>query len=222
MLYTNTIDRETLELLEVLAWDEALDDFHLAGDAALALHLGHRRVGRDLELFSTGNGYAWEIEGRLVEKHAFRVESTRLERLRGTIGGVNVTCITDSCPLLEPVCLETLGIRLYGLKDLAAMTLAAIAGNDARRENFVDVACLSTRMSFLAMLRAFKEKYPRADSIGPCKGITSRARINRDEPIIMSRGAFNWELVEKRLLDMLGRPDVIFPAFPVDEKHRPA
>ena len=42
MLFKNTIEHNTLELLKNLQAEELLSDFYLAGGTSLALQLGHR------------------------------------------------------------------------------------------------------------------------------------------------------------------------------------
>ena len=42
MLFKNTIEHNTLELLRNLQAEELLSDFYLAGGTSLALQLGHR------------------------------------------------------------------------------------------------------------------------------------------------------------------------------------
>ena len=43
MLYTETVEKSTLELIISLQSKTYLNQFHLAGGTALALYLGHRK-----------------------------------------------------------------------------------------------------------------------------------------------------------------------------------
>ncbi|MEQ6119075.1 nucleotidyl transferase AbiEii/AbiGii toxin family protein [Reichenbachiella sp. MALMAid0571] len=52
MLYTNTIERGTLELLKSISSNPVFLNFYLAGGTALALQVGHRK-SIDLDFFCT-------------------------------------------------------------------------------------------------------------------------------------------------------------------------
>ena len=52
MLYTETVEPDTLRLLKKLMRLEVLKDFSLVGGTGLSLRFGHRK-SVDLELFST-------------------------------------------------------------------------------------------------------------------------------------------------------------------------
>ena len=59
------------------------------------------------------------------------------------------------------------GIRLYALEDIVAMKLSAIADNDSRLKDFIDIAFLSTRLSFYSMLKCYEHKFPKSNVIRP-------------------------------------------------------
>jgi hypothetical protein len=119
--------------------------------------------------------------------------------------------------LLEPV-YETEGIRYLGLKDIAAMKLSAIADDGTRLKDFIDVACLSTKLSLDEMLAAYADKYPNANPMRPVKCLGFFEDINFKEPIQMLVGSYKWALIEKRLSDMKERQKHRFRSFPVEMK----
>ena len=59
------------------------------------------------------------------------------------------------------------GIRLYALEDIVTMKLSAIADNDSRLKDFIDIAFLSTRLSFYSMLKCYEHKFPKSNVIRP-------------------------------------------------------
>ena len=61
MLYKETIEGETFDLLKTLMHDERLSDFMLAGGTSLALYLGHRK-SIDFDLFTEKSFDAGAIE----------------------------------------------------------------------------------------------------------------------------------------------------------------
>jgi hypothetical protein len=108
MLFKETVEKDTLSILETLQQDEKLTNFYLVGGTALALKLGHRK----------SYPYPFVEYPEIIEK-----------------------------------------IRMYSLKYIAAMKLIAIADSGKRVKDFVDIAYLSTIMSFNEMLIAFQKKY---------------------------------------------------------------
>jgi hypothetical protein len=195
--------------------DEMLADFSLAGGTALALYLGHRK-SIDLDLFSTGQFDALELESHMIEKYNFRTSlKFNVNTLKGTVNDVKIDCIAHKYACMEPVYKTGAGIRLYSMTDIAAMKMAVISDNGTRLKDFIDIACLSTRMSFSDMVNAYTGKYPNTNPIAPYKGITYFAEINFKEKIAMIGGKYEWNLIEKRLKDMLNNPKNIYKSMPL-------
>ncbi|MDR1257722.1 MAG: nucleotidyl transferase AbiEii/AbiGii toxin family protein [Tannerellaceae bacterium] len=215
MLYPETVKRETFELLIALMHDEMLADFHLAGGTALALYLGHR-MSIDLDLFTPVEFDALELESHMIEKYNFQTSLKRyINTLKGYIGDVKIDCIAHKYECVGPVYHTKEGIRLYSMKDIAAMKLSAVADNGTRLKDFIDVACLSTKMSLSDMLNAYKDKYPDANAITPYKGLTYFVDINFNEPVVMINGTYKREFLEKRLRNMVNRENSLFYGFPI-------
>jgi hypothetical protein len=101
------------------------------------------------------------------------------------------------------------------MKDIVAMKLSAIADNGTRLKDFVDVACLSTRMSLFDMLRAYGEKFQSSNPVRPLKGLAFHDDINFKEPIRMVGGDYEWERVKNRINDMLARGETVFEELPL-------
>jgi hypothetical protein len=70
MLRTETVERDTLELLKTLMQDEKLEQFNLVGGTALALYMGHRK-SIDLDLFSLQEFDMSELEEHLINTYNF-------------------------------------------------------------------------------------------------------------------------------------------------------
>jgi len=64
MLFKNTINTSSLELLKGLQSEKLLKDFYLAGGTSLALQTGHRK-SIDLDLFTQSD---FNTDQLLVEK----------------------------------------------------------------------------------------------------------------------------------------------------------
>ena len=197
MLHTESITSRTLETLKQLMRDETLQDFFLVGDTALALYMGHRK----------------RMRAYLTDRYGLSNAFVRKDTVKGTIAEIKIDCITYAYPLLERVHEEG-GIRLCSLRDIAAMKLSAIADSGTRLKDFVDVACLSTRLSLGDMLRAYDAKYRGMSPISPLKALTYYDDIREREPILTLRGNYDWSLIDYRLQDMLAHLEQVYEDFP--------
>lgn len=219
MLYKETVKGETFELLTMLMQDKELQSFHLAGGTALALYLGHR-LSIDLDLFTPESFNAQSLEKYLIEKYQFKGDFLENNTLKGKINGVKIDCITHNYPFIEKPLVTTEGIRLYSIKDIAAMKLSAIADNGTRLKDFIDIACLSTKMPLSDMLQAYQNKFPNSNSIRPIKGLTFFEEINFKEPIQMIGGAYKWDKIEKRINNMIKRNTATFVDLPIEAEKK--
>ncbi len=165
MLHTETVEGTTLELLRRLQSESMLDSFCLAGEIALALYLGHRK-SIDLDLFTPYPFDVLLLKDFLETKYGFRTDFLEKNTLKGSINGVKIDCITHAYERLGNPCMED-GIRLYALEDIVTMKLFAIADNDSRLKDFIDIAFLSTRLSFYSMLKCYEHKFPKSNVIRP-------------------------------------------------------
>lgn len=107
---------------------------YLAGGTAVALHLDHRR-SLDLDFFSRADTLDLERARREITDAGARVEviaqSDATLHLR--LEGADVDIVRYRYPLLDPPT-HMEGITVAGLRDLAAMKLAAIAKRGLRRD----------------------------------------------------------------------------------------
>jgi histidyl-tRNA synthetase len=219
MLFKNTVEKDTLSILETLQKDERLSNFYLVGGTALALNMGHRK-SIDLDMFSPTPFDTEHLMKYLSEKYEFaRLNPfVRMSKviLQGKIKDVKVDWVVNAYPFVEyPETIEE--IRMYSLKDIAAMKLIAIADSGKRLKDFLDVAYLSTIMSFNEMLDAFGKKY-NVDFDRVVRGLTYYNDIKFDEKIDLIDATYRFEPINERLHDMKRHPDKIYPDFPITKK----
>ena len=214
MLYTETVKGETFELLKTLMLDEYLSDFKLAGGTSLTFYLGHRK-SIDFDLFTEKSFDAVALEKHLIERYDFRGDFLERNTIKGSINDIKIDCITHSYPYVEKSLTTKDGIRLYGIKDIAAMKLSAIADDGTRLKDFIDIAYLSAKLSLSDMLKAYQQKYKNSNPVRPLKGLTFFEDINFNEPIQMIRGKYEWEKIEKRLRNMIKKENDIFHSYPL-------
>ena len=215
MLQTATIEGSTLELLKKLMCDEYLSDFYLAGGTNLALQIGHRK-SIDLDLFSYKPFETADLIDYLQQKYDLRVD-VKKERstIMGYISGVKIDLIAHIYPLLQEIVVED-EIRLYGLSDIVAMKLNAISDNGTRLKDFVDIAYLSTIMSFSEMLVYYETKYPNTTAIRALKGLSYFNDIDFEKPIDLCNGKkFQWKKIEQRIREMIKFENKIFETVPI-------
>lgn len=211
MLRTETVPHATLELLKALMADKQLNNFFLAGGTALSLQIGHR-ISIDLDFFTLEGFDGDNLSAHIEASHGFTLDFLDKNTLKGKIDGVVVDFITHGYPLVNDIKLIE-GVRLASLEDIAAMKLNAIVGNGTRLKDFVDIASLSAYLSLNEMLNAYEHKYTTRNQVLVIKCLTFFDDINRSEPIRLLDSDYNWELLEKRIMDMAEQPGNVFPPF---------
>ncbi len=155
------VPETVLNLLHTLMRDERLDQFYLVDGTSLALRIGHR-MSVDVDLF-TNEDFDEDSIGELLQQ---RYSATSIEKekntVRGSILNINVDLIAHKYQLLEPI-IQIDGIRMAGLKDIAAMKINAISNRGAKKD-FWDYAALLSHFTTQEMLSFFQSKYPAANA----------------------------------------------------------
>lgn len=105
---------------------------YLAGGCAVAVHLGHRR-SRDLDLFSFAE-LSFEPYRALTTSPDVAILGETDAALSLRVGDVPVDIVRYPYPLVDPPIAGPGGAPTAGLRDLAAMKLAAIAKRGLRRD----------------------------------------------------------------------------------------
>ena len=136
------------------------------------------------------------------------------------IDGVKIDCIAHKYAYLRQPYAES-GIRLYSIEDIVAMKLSAIADDGSRLKDFVDIACLATRIPFYEMLKCYERKFPQANVIRPFKALTYFDDIDFGEDIVMLNFEYDWKQIARRLKEMTVRQEHIFSQWPLKEQKRP-
>ena len=197
MLFFRVVEPDTLALLKRLQALPALAETRLVGGTALAMQLGHR-VSVDLDFFGK-----WDYSNDL-----FRFFSSvgRTEKTGGTpngkmsffyVDGVKVDCVAyEIYKWLEPP-VEEDGVRLAGIRDIAAMKVNAIT-NRGLRKDFVDMARLLDDCPIEDVFRWYREKYPEAN---PALALRSLSYFADAETMPMPKMLvpFDWEEAKGRI-----------------------
>ncbi|MDR3093595.1 MAG: nucleotidyl transferase AbiEii/AbiGii toxin family protein [Bacteroidales bacterium] len=170
MLQTTTLSECTLVLLKRLQQLPVLKGFRLVGGTALALQLGHRK-SVDLVFFGnvslTRDDIVEAVEDAGLEiipqKNTLRIHIFEINK-------VKVDIVTLPYEWIEPP-VQKEGVKMAGLKDIAAMKLEAIT-NRGSKKDFIDVYFLLQHFSLQQMLDLYCAKYPKGAVFNVMRSLT--------------------------------------------------
>lgn len=156
MLYLETVESSTLELLKKLQRLPVLEQTRLVGGTALALQLGHRK-SIDLDFFGTVDCEAEYLRESIAGIASLTIlkESPHIHIY--IVDGIKVDVVNYKYPWLDDVVLEQ-GLRLASVSDIAAMKITAIIGRGTKKD-FIDIAFLLHHFSLEEILHFYAAKY---------------------------------------------------------------
>lgn len=156
MLYLETVESSTLELLKKLQRLPVLEQTRLVGGTALALQLGHRK-SIDLDFFGTVDCEAEYLRESIAGIASLTIlkESPHIHIY--IVDGIKVDIVNYKYPWLDDVVLEQ-GLRLASVSDIAAMKITAIIGRGTKKD-FIDIAFLLHHFSLEEILNFYAAKY---------------------------------------------------------------
>jgi hypothetical protein len=164
MFDLDRLQTPTRTALDRLATRAESGDFYLAGSAALALHLAHRRV-RDLDFMSATNRLAGPQRRDLLAALREADPATAIETARDGFlyarlaGCVGARFYHYPYPLIEPLAQQPgEGVAVASLVDLGLMKIAAIISRAARRDA-LDLATICRKIPLAALLARAPEKF---------------------------------------------------------------
>ncbi len=200
MLQVNTINPNTLILLEELCGNIQLHHFALAGGTALTLQLGHR-ISIDLDFFTNEEFESNTLFEQLQEHYTITSCSQSTNSLNMFIltGGNNIKVdfIRHNYPLIKPI--QHLNeIRSFSIEDIAAMKLNAIANRGAKKD-FFDIHALLDHFSAHQLLQFFENKYSQLNSFTVLKSLVYFDDADPEPDPISLRNA-SWTDIKQDLL----------------------
>ena len=195
MLQYTAVDSATLELLKNLMNEPVFYGLRLAGGTALALQIGHRR-SVDLDLFGSMADDIYTITQKLNEMGKVNLLNQTENIHIYLVNGIKVDLVNYPYSWLEDA-ITTDGIRLAGIKDIAAMKLAAVTGRGTRKD-FVDLYFLLQQYTLREMFSFYEQKYPDGSSFLVLKSLTYFDDANQDQSPQMLQQV-NWEVIKKTI-----------------------
>jgi predicted nucleotidyltransferase component of viral defense system len=159
MLYLETVEPGTFQLLKDLMAAPSVRDFSLVGGTCLSLRHGHRK-SIDLDLFGTEN-FDNDTLKESLEQDGFRFTETFYTNRLGVFGflnGIKVDFVRHhQYPMLRKIEVVD-GIRMFSDQDIMAMKVSAILRR-AVKKDFWDVAELLRTYSMDDFVESYYAKY---------------------------------------------------------------
>ncbi len=166
-LYLNTVSDLLWRSLQNLMSNDNFNSFRLVGGTSLSLQLGHRE-SVDIDMFTDAE-YG-SIDFAHLES-ILRSKFTYIDTLQDNIVGIGKSYFigNNSNELIKldlfytdkytfPL-IETNGLRLASLEEIAAMKLDVI-GRGGRKKDFWDLHELLERYSIHDMIKFYQKRYP--------------------------------------------------------------
>ena len=199
MLYKETVEPATLDLIRQLQGDPSLSEFLLVGGTALSFMIGHR-VSRDIDLFTVSDFDAMAMLEHLEQQYRFSLQFMKKNTLKGIVDGVFVDLLTHPYPYVRPP-VESEGIRMISREDIAAMKLNAISGNGTRAKDFIDVYFLLKEFSLGELLSFYGSKYAERNTFHVAKSLTWFDDMDEQTwPVMVREKSLTPELLKNRLI----------------------
>lgn len=218
MLYTETVEAGTLDLIKDLMRDGELTAFNLVGGTALSLKLGHRK-SIDIDLFTDKDFDALRIAEHLSQQHKAEIHGTVKNGVFCFIKDIKVDLIAHQYPILNK--LEVIDeIRMLSLEDIGGMKLNAILYNGTRLKDFVDIHSLLEQVPLHKLTEAFETKYPDVNKQMAQTGLLYHEDINMKEKIDFIGRDIPWEEIANRLREAVTNDHKVFPQQPLKHKQQ--
>ncbi|MBM4394554.1 MAG: nucleotidyl transferase AbiEii/AbiGii toxin family protein [Deltaproteobacteria bacterium] len=148
-----------LRTLDRLSRVPELGGFYLGGGSAVSHHLHHRR-SLDLDLFGAAVADLEPVRAAMVSALGdVRVVAAGPAVLRLVVEATPVDVVRYAYPPLEPPAPGPGGFPVAGLRDLAAMKLAAVARRGTRRDFWDLFAMVSSGLGLGTAASAYASRY---------------------------------------------------------------
>jgi len=158
-LFWNTITDDMRLVLTEFSQSAIAKSFYLAGGTALALQIGHR-LSVDLDFFSPTEDIP--TIRPVLENSLSKLSSTLADSSWGNLvylaKNIRLGFYGYGFPLVAPL-IETDGIHLASIEDIALMKLDAMLSRAARKD-FYDLYFICKKISLKQLFNKADQKYP--------------------------------------------------------------
>ncbi len=208
MLYQETVEPGTFQIIVDLQKKDYLHNFYLVGGTALSLQLGHR-ISDDIDMFTPYSFNEDELYKFLKKDFNFSLGKKYKHTLLGSIRNVKADFIAHQYKVIYPV-ITVNEIVMLDLADIAAMKLNAITFSGTRLKDFADIYFLLEKISLKKMLDTFLKKYDNVNPYVAAKALNYFEDINPSEKIQVLRKDFSLEKMKQRMRVALKNEEQIF------------
>jgi len=195
MLYYETIDSPTLELLRKLLAIPSFANLRLVGGTSLALQYGHRK-SIDIDLFGT-----IDLDGDTLS--SILSATGEIKRLNNqanihfyTINGIKVDIVNYPYSWIDELYIQD-HIRLASDKDIGAMKLAAITSRGTKKD-FIDLYELLQRYSLSDLMHFYEQKYHDGSVFLVLKSLVYFEDADNEISPVLLRD-YSWEEVKEHI-----------------------
>lgn len=195
MLHYETIDTPTLELLKELMQIPALENLRLVGGTGLALQKGHRK-SVDIDLFGILDADNIELMNSLnVFQELKTIQQTKNIKVF-SINSIKTDLVNYPYPWLFPE-IETDGIKLADIRDVAAMKVASIT-NRGTKKDFIDLYFLLKDFTLDEIVKLYLTKYKDGSAFMALRSLVYFSDAETDLMPEMLMPA-DWEIVKSHI-----------------------
>lgn len=201
MLFFETVDAETVNLLKRLQQLPAFSALRLVGGTSLALQIGHRK-SIDLDLFGAITADEYEVAEQLEKLGKITILRKSKNINIYLINGIKVDIVNYQYKWLENSINDS-GLILADSKDVSAMKLAAITGRGTKKD-FIDLFFLLNKYSLQQMLDFYTQKYNDGSEFLVLKSLSYFEDADLDEDPVMLN-TLHWETVKSTISSTLDK-----------------
>jgi predicted nucleotidyltransferase component of viral defense system len=206
MFHLFTVENSTYKVLKnIFTLDFIANNFALAGGTSLALQIGSR-VSVDLDFFAPNKFDTDELDNYLSKELGSEYILTNMSKrmLFCYISGVKCDFVFEPAQPLEPF-ITFDGIRVYSVKDIAAMKLHTICGR-GKKKDFFDIYSLLEIHRWGTMVEWFIEKYNSEQQFFLIRSIFYFEDANND-PEIISFDPYisDWQKIKQIIIDKVSQ-----------------
>ncbi|MEN8138794.1 MAG: nucleotidyl transferase AbiEii/AbiGii toxin family protein [Bacteroidota bacterium] len=205
MLFKNTVEIETLFLIEELMQEPLLDNFRLVGGTALSLMRGHR-TSDDIDLFTDTDFNQEEIKnlfktkyskGRLdIQEYSFGFTFYYTDYENNHDVKIDVMNFSTDPFLEEYTIIDS--IRMATLKDIAAMKLNAVKSRRTKKD-FIDIYYLLDDFSLEEMLEFNHQRFVFEEYKDALIGMANISEADSD-PMPKMFSEITWKDVKEKII----------------------
>lgn len=202
MLFYQTIDSSTLELLKNIQQENIFKELRLVGGTSLALQIGHR-ISIDLDLFGTlKNTDKLDIDKSLRQFGSLKTIHATNNINIYTVDDVKVDIVNYHYPWLGKA-IEIDNIKLAGIEDIAAMKLSAISGRGSKKD-FIDLFFILKHFSLAEIIKLYEKKY---DDGSVFQVLRSLAYFDDADLEVMPKMLYqvSWDKIKRTIADQLSK-----------------